>query len=298
VFLNQLEFQRYIQASAKRANLRVEWREGSFPHTNGDKIVLPILPADATELDYRKQLHVATHEASHVLYTDFDILKETNCDAMRSFLGFIWNGVEDVRIESLNAQEYEGDRANSDEVFPSLVGEGLGKLKKATREQLEAKAEILDQVLPVIWFMAKANTELYASAISVVPQIESVLSPKAEAYVQKMRDGTYFEEMREVRAVENPIRGTRAALELAKRIFKEVFGEDPEKELERLQQPPKPPPAPKAKAKLKPPPKPKEKKDDEGAKGKGKPEEKDDKDGDEGEGEEGKGEKPDEKERR
>lgn len=291
MFLNQLEFQRYIQASAKRANLNVEWQEGVFPHTNGEKIVLPILPSSATELDYRKQLHYANHEVDHVLYTRFKAFTDAKCDAQRSFLGFIWNGVEDIRIEWLGGKEYEGDRSNTDEVYPALLERGLDSLSKATKEQLDKKKEVLDRVLPLMWWMNEANSEMYASAAQVAPHIEKHLSTEGKATIQKMKDGDYLEVLRNIRGIEDSDKGTRATFELAKRIYKEVYGLDPEKELERLQQPEEQQSGGKPQRKLiaKPQPKPEQKKDDKGDKGEAKPEDKDEKDGDNGKGKEGKG---------
>lgn len=295
MFLNQLEFQRYIQASAKRAKLGVRWEQGACPHTTGDHIVLPILPASASELDYRKLLHYANHEVDHVLYTNFNEFAVQKCDALRSFLGFIWNGLEDVRIEWIGGKEYEGDRSNSDEVYPHLLTAGLKRMRESVKELPAEKQAVIDRVLPIMWFMSTAQSELYASAHQVVEDVESTMSAAAKAICKKMAAGDYLDVLRNLSNIEDAEQGTKGTLELAKRIYKEVFELDPEEELKRLQQPPPPPKGQPKKGKGKP--QPKEKKDDEGEKGKAKPEDKDDKDGDNGEGADGKGDQPDEKQK-
>lgn len=300
MFLNQLEFQRYIQASAKRANLSVEWKDGAVPHTTGKKVVLPKLGASASELDYRKQLHYANHEVNHVLHTDFEAFKKVKCDATRSFLGYIWNGLEDARIEWLGGKEYEGDRSNGDAVYPSLMKKGIDSLKRATTEQKAESKQLLDQVLPLISFVNEAQGELYSSPGALAPELESVMSTEAKAYVDKLKSGDYLEVLRNIRQIENPEKGTMATFELAKRIFDEVFGFDSKKELEQLQQQGqsgggKGQPQPKQKGEGKAKAKPKDKGEKGEGKGKGKGDKADDKkdDGDgEGDrkGEKGKGE--------
>lgn len=293
MILNPLEFQRYMQASAKRGNLRVQWAHGVPPHCTGDTIVLPILPAKATEIEYREQLHYANHEVDHVLYTNFKPMGETHCDALRSFLGYIWNGVEDCRIEWLGGKEYEGDRSNSDQVYARVFETALNGFAKipATADPAEV-AEMKRRLLPIMWFMNEANIELYSSAVPIKPMIETMLTPEAKEIVEKLKAGDYLDVLRNNRDIEDRVKGTAASFELAKRIFQECYGLDPEKELERLKNPDAPPPPKKpkpsptkVKAEPKPAPakkEPKEKKDGEG-KGEGEPEKGD-----------GKGDKPDE----
>lgn len=291
MFLRPMEFQRYIQASAKRANLRVEWKHGVPPHTDAKKIVLPILPAKATEQAYREQLHFANHEVNHVLYTDFEMSADVHCDAMRSFLGYIWNGLEDVRIESIGGAEYEGDRANADEIYPKLWGEAIENMRKHVfpPEQKEQGEEMRKRMTSMLWFVNEANMELYSSAAPIRNVIEKMLSPEAKAITEKMKAGDYLDVLRNVRRIEDKKKGTRATFELAKRIFKECYDLDPEKELERLKQdkPPEGQP-PQKKGQPKPKPAPSKKQGEKGDKGEA--QSKDKKDGDKADGEKGKGE--------
>jgi cobaltochelatase CobT len=279
VILNPLQFQRYIQASAKRAELGVRYEDNVPPHTDGRNIVLPRLPAGANEEHYRDLLHYANHEVDHVLYTDFSQLEKSKCDAMRSFLGYIWNALEDVRIEWLGGKEYEGDRQNADTVHPRLMGQALNAIQEHMAKSAgDPKLKhIMDRVLSVAWLMNEAHSDLYASTAEVTPLIEKMLSKEAAEFVEKIQKGDYFDQLRGIKDIADPTDGTKATFELAKRIFEEVYGEDAKKELERLKQ--NKPQTMKMKGKPSP-----KKEDKEGGKGKGKGDKKDEKKSD-GDGE-------------
>jgi cobaltochelatase CobT len=228
--LNQFEFQRYIAASANRANLCVKWKNGAVPSTNGKEIILPTLDKDATEAAYRELIHYVNHEVDHILYTDSAGMSKTGISANTSLLGAIWNVLEDVRIEWLGGQDYEGDRRTADAVFPNLMRGPIEGMK--TRNPKNEK--LTDDVGPLLAAFCTAQEDNYASATAIIPDVEAALTPTAHKRWDKMKKANYLDELARIKHITDPVAGSRACLDLAKRIFKDIYEQDPEKEIERL----------------------------------------------------------------
>lgn len=72
-------------------------------------INIPALPAGTvmTEHQYRVYNGYIDHEAAHVRYTDFDILKAASSEPV---LRHMINIVEDIRIENKQIDYYPGSR--------------------------------------------------------------------------------------------------------------------------------------------------------------------------------------------
>lgn len=221
MFLNQLEMQRYIQASAKRADLTVVWKEGVFPHVRGRTIFLPKLNAGATERQYRQLLHYAVHESDHVLYTDYEGYPKYGTPPLKSFTGFAWNVLEDHRIEWKGGREYEGDRLNADYVLSDIWTKPLEALKEVAKDP--EKQELFDRLLPLMAFQLEVNADMYPSAAGVQRELKQHLSPKGEERLNKLLDGDYAEVLRNFRSTDDNVEGTRKCWDLAQRIVKEVF---------------------------------------------------------------------------
>src|SRR5688572_25976224 len=107
--LNPLEMERYIAATARRADLAVKWNEDGQCSTDGKTINLPQMTSSTSYKEYQHLRHAVCHEVDHVLYSDFDDLDKRGLDPRKSLLGAIWNCTEDHRIEYLGDMEYEGD---------------------------------------------------------------------------------------------------------------------------------------------------------------------------------------------
>lgn len=226
--LNHLEIERYVAATAKRADLRVEWEDVEHPRTNGKVICLPRMRAGMDDKGYKRLRHFVTHEVDHNLYTDFHNPTQLNgVNAQNSLLGAIWNITEDHRIEFLGTQEYEGDRLASNDVYGDIMlqlDEGLRK---------NPNPALADTFMPLAAWANKAWSDYYPSAHLVQGPIEKRLSAKAKGYYDKLNAGNYLEELRRIRQIPDPKEGTQATLELSRRIFDEVYDGDHEKEEER-----------------------------------------------------------------
>lgn len=235
MFLNQHEMQRYIQTCAKRGGLNVVWQKGAVPHVNSARqIVLPLLDADAQLEDYLKLLHYAVHEVDHELYSDMELPMKNGVTADRSLLGMIWNVLEDHRVEFLGTREFEGDRLNSDTVYPDLLGKVVSTMEWAKANAANPKAKPALAAGPVLALFNEANADMYPSAGAVAgPMVDAVANKDR---LDKLMKGDYLDALRRIRTIEDSAKGTAATYELAKRIFKEVYEQDPEKEEKRCQQ--------------------------------------------------------------
>ncbi|CAB4169847.1 Cobalamin biosynthesis protein CobT VWA domain containing protein [uncultured Caudovirales phage] len=259
--LNPMEMERYIAATAKRANLKVVWEVGKkAPRTDADTMFLPAITSSMTEKDYREMQHMVGHEVRHQLHTN---LKENSLDPTKSLLGGIWNSLEDHRVDYLDSLVYEGDRLIGDQVH-SDVAHTIAKQVKAMGKQPN---ELVDNMLPVISFTEDAYKDIYPSCFVSHSALAAGIPdrPKAVGFSNKLTAGDYGKVLRNIREIEDPVKGSKATLDLASRIFEEVYGGDAEKEKQRM------------------------KKEAEKAEGEGKP--KEGKKAEDGDGEEGKGAK-------
>ncbi len=82
---------------------------GENAKTDGNTIYLPNLPQNCSEEFLGLLRGYVDHEAAHIRYTDFDMLSEYN---LTSFQKYVWNCIEDYRIEQKMAEHFEGCRTN------------------------------------------------------------------------------------------------------------------------------------------------------------------------------------------
>ena len=227
--LNNFEFQRYIQAIADNAGVSVQWTHDTEPCTDGKTIFMPAGKLSDTEEDWQLRLWWAVHEAGgHHRFTDFNINKGKNVHAGNSLLGFIHNALEDIRIDTLNAAQYEGDRVLGN----WAIGKELDKLVDvAFKHKNSDKAE---NAIPLVQFMADFYaTHGFENAAAFDGKFSKFLGTEGKERVSALKK--YAEEMHDVATITDPTKGTKATYELAKRIFEEVYKQDAKKEEERCQ---------------------------------------------------------------
>jgi cobaltochelatase CobT len=229
--LNPLEMERYVAATAKRADIDVVWEDGGVPRCQGDKMFLPSLRATMTPAEYKVLQHEVGHEVRHQLYSDLHMAEVVNPE--KSLLGAIWNHLEDHRVDYLDAEKYEGDRLISDEVH-GLYGRQLA----TAIHQAPAKDEKANYMLPLLSMVEGAYKDIYPSTHLTHGEFteETQRRPEAKKLFDKMVAGKYDDVLRNIRQIEDKKEGSKASLELAKRIFEEVYGGDAEKEMQRLKQ--------------------------------------------------------------
>ncbi len=82
---------------------------GDVAMTDGSTIYLPSLPLDCDDTFLGLLRGYLDHEAAHIRYTDFDLLQSEN---LTNFEQFVWNSIEDWRIEQLMASHFSGCKLN------------------------------------------------------------------------------------------------------------------------------------------------------------------------------------------
>jgi Mg-chelatase subunit ChlD len=228
VMLNMFEMQRYIAATAKRADLKVVWEEVNMPRTDRNTMYLPKIRARTTLEEYQMLRHAVTHEVDHQLFSDFKLLNEKKVGATNSLLGLIWNMLEDHRIEFLGTLDYEGDRLCSNDVYVRLVSQLLSAPI--------AKSEMAVPVMPLYAWLNPITADFYPNAHSVQTKIEATVPKEGQVYLDKLQAGDYAEVLRDIRTIDNRKAGTKATFDLACRIFEEVFEQNAEDEVKRCQE--------------------------------------------------------------
>lgn len=88
-----------------RLGVEVVIGQGDTAMTDGRTICLPPIPCDSDE-EYLGWIRgYISHEAGHIRFTDYDILGQSSTTPLAHF---IWNSLEDVRIERAMAGRYPG----------------------------------------------------------------------------------------------------------------------------------------------------------------------------------------------
>lgn len=229
--LKAFEVQKYVRTCARKGNMGVAFEDIAAPRTDGNTIYLPHVTWATSEDRMIQYMHFAAHESKHNTSSDFDILKEKCLAADNSFLGLIWNLIEDHRIDFLNGQEYEGDRQRCD-IHRSIVNEEIVESVYPTAKA-DPQNQQLNQVLPLLQWEGDAASEWLASTGLFADEIGKFLGTKGKEYAKKFAAGNYRKELERIRLIEDPKAGTAATYELSKRIYEEVYGQDAKKEEER-----------------------------------------------------------------
>lgn len=230
--LNALELHKYLKASADKGNLDIVYEKTHTPRTDGKTVWLPEVNIFTTEESAKILKHYVNHEASHVRNSDFELLKEAGVSAANSPLGALWNLIEDNRIDFQNCIEYEGDRESAsyayNEAMEKLIGGPLQNVPKN-------KQEMVDFILPALAFDAHSMRDTYYGAGGIKEKLESLMSPQAKKYYDKIKSGKYEEELKRIRTISG-VSGSKDTLKLAEKLFKEVYNLDPEEEKKRCKQ--------------------------------------------------------------
>ena len=125
-----IEVMKYIRASAGRAGISVVFEDVNQPRHDGKTIFLPRITAKTTDLELQQLMSSVDHEVAHDRFSSFEVLKEMKV-APDGILMFVWNFLEDSRINSIEAAEYRGFRENWDECASILVQQILARAKKS-----------------------------------------------------------------------------------------------------------------------------------------------------------------------
>jgi hypothetical protein len=124
-----MEVMRYIRASAGRQGIFVVFEDINEPRHDGKTIYLPKITSLTTDTELKEMMASVDHEVAHDRYSSFVVLKE-KCVDPRGLLQYVWNFLEDSRVNNIEAREYQGFRENWDESCAILIDKIFNQTKK------------------------------------------------------------------------------------------------------------------------------------------------------------------------
>ena len=124
-----IEVMKYVRASAGRAGISIVFEDVNQPRHDGKTIYLPRITYKTTDLELKELMTSVDHEVAHDRFSSFEVLKEKAIDP-KGILLFMWNFMEDSRINNIEAREYLGFKENWDECTSGLVDKIVNRSKK------------------------------------------------------------------------------------------------------------------------------------------------------------------------
>ena len=124
-----IEVMKYVRASAGRAGIEIVFEEINQPRHDGKTIYLPRIVATTTDDELKQLMCSVDHEVAHDRFSSFEVLKEKGLDA-NGILMFVWNLLEDSRVNIIEAKEYKGFKENWDKCSCPLVDKIMSKAAK------------------------------------------------------------------------------------------------------------------------------------------------------------------------
>lgn len=222
MYLQGGELQRYAAAIADKVGLRVEYNDQLGYSTDGRTIYMRHLPHDAERIDHEVQHQTVNHEVSHVLYSDFDVLKNIENHPNAQVLHALWNGIEDPRVDFLNSREYAGDRLLQERVYEHKLKQLLSKWKA----HADTGAQLNPAMAFSIWVLNEANATFLPAAEWVGRDIEALLPEQCMQWIERYAATDIHEDIVKAMCEADPSAGTRATHACAERIMREVMDMD------------------------------------------------------------------------
>jgi len=210
-----IEVMKYIRASAGRAGISVVFEDVNQPRHDGKTIFLPKITAKTTDLELQQLMASVDHEVAHDRFSSFEVLKEMKVPR-DGILMFVWNFLEDSRINSIEAAEYRGFRENWDETSSILVGQILSRAKKSKSPMAVITTALMcwESSMTAPYF---PKIELIASKARPNKKIIGVLN-------------NFSDRLLDCHSILDKTLGTEATYKLALEILKEL-GEEAKEEL-------------------------------------------------------------------
>jgi len=209
MLLNIADIQKYVAACASKVGVSVSFVNKATPSTNGKHITLPTISSTMSEDDKVKLVQFVKHETAHIAYSDFGVLERHK---PKGLLMFIDNMLEDHRIDYINDSMYDGDRLNTEQFMDIYCRE----------------THTMDSPAPALFaWDAWVRGDLWDNTGE--DHFAAMCSDEDLAIRDKLVAGNYADVLRNIRTIEDKAEGSEAIYQLAKRILKEVFGEDADK---------------------------------------------------------------------
>lgn len=154
---------------------------GDTACTDGKVIHIPGLPVDCDRTALALAKGYVDHESAHIRHTDFEVLAEASLDTVT---GYVFNSIEDWRVEQRLSALYPGCRQNIDwlirRFFVEDMGEGAGEKSPALA--------VLSYILLTVraWDVPEVNAPR-TRARDIVEGAYSGLTPKLDEVLNRVR---------------------------------------------------------------------------------------------------------------
>ena len=219
-----IEVMQYVRASAGRAGISVVFEDVNQPRHDGKTIFLPRITSKTTEQELKEFMASTDHEVAHDRFSSFTLLKSKGVDPEGTLM-FVWNLLEDSRINNIEAEEYRGFKDNWDESSSSIY-------ERIVKNAVKDKSDLAKLTLALIcWETTVSATnfpmcEMAANRVTPNKKIQDVLS-------------NYSDRLSDCHRILNKELGTEATYQLALDILKDIGKQCPE-EFKELPKPKKP----------------------------------------------------------
>lgn len=207
-----IEVQKYIRASAGRAGISIVFEDANEPRHDGKTIYLPRITHKTTDEELKQLMASVDHEVAHDRFSSFDVLKSKDLNP-KGILMFVWNFLEDSRINVIEAKEYQGFRENWDDCSSTLVEQILVRASKNT----SAIAKLTTAMM--CW-----EAELSAGSFPKIELAASTTTPN-----KKVMDvlNNFSDRLVHCHSILDKKIGTEATYKLAEDILKELGDQCP-----------------------------------------------------------------------
>lgn len=219
--LSLYELNKYVRAVAQEAGLNVQVSTKGYSYLQGKTLYISPekTPLNAERAMY--QLRKVIHEVAH--HTDSDMkMWEDNPLTQESPLRNLWNVIEDHRIEHVQSKRYDGDADILDAGTSVAFGAALKSAAALKPIPDPKKQQEIDFIVATLKLDRDYRTEWMPS----MHAHDITLTPSQQAIYDKL--APHGPALRDVRKIEGAA-GTKAAYELAKKMY-ESTGGDSEKE--------------------------------------------------------------------
>ena len=124
-----IEVMKYVRASAGRSGISIVFEDINQPRHDGKTIYLPKISSCTSDLELKEMMASVDHEVAHDRFSSFEVLKEKEINP-KGILFYLWNFLEDSRVNNIEAYEYRGFRENWDESSSILIDNIFAKASK------------------------------------------------------------------------------------------------------------------------------------------------------------------------
>jgi len=207
-----IEVQKYVRASAGMAGISIVFEDANEPRHDGKTIYLPRITHRTTDMELQQLMASVDHEVAHDRFSSFDVLKNKDLNP-KGILMFVWNLLEDSRINVIEAKEYQGFRENWDDCSSILVEQIFARAGKNT----SAIATLT--IALMCW-----EAELSASSFPKIELAASTITPN-----KKVMDvlNNFSDRLIHCHSILDKKIGTEATYKLAEDILKELGDQCP-----------------------------------------------------------------------